>query len=415
MYQTFHELIRGYLDTKLKGKASYENRCNDARSWILTLTSTPTRKQILERHKAKGHGDFEAGATAANAELSLIRAACRWGMYQEVWDGGDPTAGIRKWKTAKRKRSGKFGELAALLHHLARASTYTELRDRAVFGLELFTGCRPSEARKTRLDAITPYGDMGAWIKGKTKTGENQELPLPKQLMPWIDAWKAIRSRRPNPYLFPGQWDGQPITEDTVNFQWNALRTRLNITGLWNYDLRRTLACSMSNELGIDDGTIRAILNHADVSALGHYRFKSFDSLTKPIQQYADWLLALTERLPSSSPMTVEERHRIAFYPREQEILGLFAQGRSDRQIAQELAISVKTVRDSRDRIMRKAQLKTMAQLIRFGRERQAGLIPAQPMPWPTTNPAPVVPVMPPSLPIVYMPRPVEQREEWPG
>jgi hypothetical protein len=58
--------------------------------------------------------------------------------------------------------------------------------------------------------------------------------------------------------------------------------TRLGITGLWTYDLRRTLATSMSNELGYDDSTIRAILNHNDTSALGHYRFKSFDSLIKP-------------------------------------------------------------------------------------------------------------------------------------
>jgi hypothetical protein len=51
----------------------------------------------------------------------------------------------------------------------------------------------------------------------------------------------------------------------------------------------------MSNELGYDDSTIRAILNHHDTSALSHYRHKSFDSLTKPIQAYADWLWALKE------------------------------------------------------------------------------------------------------------------------
>src|SRR6185503_5810288 len=45
-----------------------------------------------------------------------------------------------------------------------------------------------------------------------------------------------------------------------------------------------------SNDLKVDDVTIRAILNHSDVSALGHYCFKSFDSLADPIQRYADWL-----------------------------------------------------------------------------------------------------------------------------
>jgi len=47
---------------------------------------------------------------------------------------------------------------------------------------------------------------------------------------------------------------GRPCYRNHVG----ELRTRLGITGLWNYDLRRTLATSMSNELGYDDSTIRA-------------------------------------------------------------------------------------------------------------------------------------------------------------
>ena len=157
----------------------------------------------------------------------------------------------------------------------------------------LCTGCRPSEARCAPLYAITNYGQMGSWIKGKTKTGEDQELPLPTQLMPWIAAWPAIRPATSNPYLFPGQAYGQPLSAAVVRLRWHELRLILGITGLWNYDLRRTLACYLSNELHHDDVTIRAILNHYDGSALGHYCFKSFDSLTGPMQQYADWLWGL--------------------------------------------------------------------------------------------------------------------------
>jgi len=53
------------------------------------------------------------------------------------------------------------------------------------------------------------------------------------------------------------------------------------------------LACTLGNELHVDDHTIRAIINHHEDSTLGHYYFKSFDSLTAPIQAYADWLCAL--------------------------------------------------------------------------------------------------------------------------
>ena len=301
MYSQLADLVRAYVDS-LRGRACYRTRKHTASEWILTLTATPTRKEVMARHTAKGTGDFQPGSGQANMELGLLRAACRWGLYHDCWEGVDPTAGIRKWKRPLRKRTGKFEELRTIMKFFDRETldpddemTHEEfIRWRALFGLMLFTGCRPSEARRAKVDAITTYGVMGAWIKGMTKTGEPQELPLPTQLMDWLAAWYAIRrTDRPNPYLFPGQEYAQPISSELVRLRWSELRTRVGITGLWNYDLRRTLATSMSNELGYDDSTIRAILNHHDTSALSHYRHKTFDSLTKPIQAYADWLWGL--------------------------------------------------------------------------------------------------------------------------
>ncbi len=181
--ESFPDLITAYLEEQLKGKPSYPKMLCVASQWIRTLTTTPTRAEILARQYALCAGHFQPNATKANKELSLIRAACRWGLYQDRWTGGDPTAGIRKWKTPKRRRTGKFDELRKLLGYFARTESEVEIRDRALYGLMLFTGCRPSEARMARLDAITPYGEMGCWKKGKTKTGEDQELPLPTQLM----------------------------------------------------------------------------------------------------------------------------------------------------------------------------------------------------------------------------------------
>jgi integrase len=294
VYHSVAQLALAFL-TSLKGRPCYRSRAHTAQEWILTLPTTPTRKEILARHLAKGKGHYQPGSGQANMELGLLRTMFRWGLYHEVWDGGDPTAGIKKWKSAKRKRTGKFEELRKLLTYFDEATTEEEIRYRALFGLMLFTGCRPSEAIRAKVDAITPYGLMGSWVKGMTKTGEPQELPLPTQLMEWLAAWYAIRiTDRPNAYLFPSsQAIDKPISSELVRLRWSEMRTRLGIHGLWNYDIRRTLASSMSNELGYDDSTIRAILNHNDTSALGHYRFKSFDSLTKPIQAYADWLWSL--------------------------------------------------------------------------------------------------------------------------
>src|SRR5262245_1725270 len=284
---TFNGLVTAYLDT-LRGRASHAVRRREASPWVLTLTTTPTRREILDRHRTKGRGHFQPGATLANSELGLIRAACRWGLYHEVWNGGDPTAGIKKWKTARRRRISKFDELRTLLNYFDTATTETELRDRALYGLMLFTGCRPSEARKALWTAIRPYGAMGCWLKGTTKTGEPHELPVPRQAMQWLQAWLAIRPIDAlNPYLFQSRKSRGPLTEAGVCRRWITIRGELGLAGLWNYDLRRTLACMMGNELHYDDHTIRAILNHADGTSLSHYYFKSFDSLTEPMQHYA--------------------------------------------------------------------------------------------------------------------------------
>lgn len=293
---TFPQLIMAYL-SHLQGRAGHTRSVRVASQWIAHLPQAPTRGDLLARHTAKGHGHFQPGAAQANKELALVRASCRWGSYYGRWTGGDPTAGIRKWKTPKRKRIGKFDELRKALQFFDDAETPVEIRDRALFGLQLFTGCRTGEARQALVESITPYGRMGAWKKGQTKTGETHEVPLPWQVMTWIAAWKATRLKEhahdPSPYLFIGQWSGLPLSDAGVRLRWSTIRSYLGIQGLWTYDLRRTMSCYMSNELNYDDHTIRAILNHYDGTALGRYCFKSFDALTVPLQHYADWLWAL--------------------------------------------------------------------------------------------------------------------------
>lgn len=292
MYHHFPDLIAAYLAT-LKGRTQMNSRLVAAQ-WMRTLSQTPTRKEILARHLAKGQGHFQPGASQANTELALMRSACLWGLYQECWDGGDPTAGVKKWQTPRRKRVAKHQEIRVLLDYFEQATDEKALRDRAIFGLMLFTGCRPGEARTAKLDSITVYGEMGCWKKGKTKNGEEYEVPLPAQLMPWIAAWKAVRQLdRPNPYLFPGQSFNQPIGLGWVVHRWHELRLMLRIQGLWNYDLRRSLATHMSNELNYSDAKIDAILGHEKTSSLGHYLHVSFDAMTGPIQHYADWLCGL--------------------------------------------------------------------------------------------------------------------------
>jgi DNA-binding CsgD family transcriptional regulator len=363
--------------------------------------------------------------------------------------------GITKWKRPRRNHPAKHEEIVMLRDHLIQEPTSEKaIRDRTLYGLMLFTGCRPGEARTALMSSIRSYGTGGCWEKGKTKNGENQDLPLPSQLMPWINAWKATRPHSHSPYLFPGQAFNQPLSEHMLRHRWHELRLMIGLEGLWNYDLRKTLPDVMGNELGYDYATIRAILNHTDHSSTGHYYFKSFNSLVKPMQHYADWLCGLRQdpverqllsilapetdqrnswsyskphpmdawELPERqepAPVLINQGVSIQVKPlplepepseipptltaREREVLAWFAHGRSSPDIGARLGISYKTVQTHRARLLKKLKLTNTFQLSRYAIEHSR----------PVIAPA-VVPMRPASMPTAYRSHSVE-REEWPG
>ena len=286
---SFPALIESYLQS-LEGRPSWAKAKHLVQDWIITLQTTPTRAEILARQRAVCPGGHcTPGATKANKELGFMRAACNWGLYHEVWDGGNPTVGIRKFKTPRRQRIGRQEELRLILHALDFADDSIDLRDRALIGLQLFTGCRPKEARTVLRGAITPYGLMGEWRKGRTKNGRTQTLPIPRQLMTWL-----AELPRTSDYLFSATGTA-PIHEATYRVHFAKLRARLGFEGLWSYDLRRSLATYLRKILKQDDNMIRSILNHYDGSALKHYLHADFDEVAGVIQSYADWLFTVGE------------------------------------------------------------------------------------------------------------------------
>lgn len=58
--------------------------------------------------------------------------------------------------------------------------------------------------------------------------------------------------------------------------------------------------------------------------------------------------------------------------PREQEVLELLALGYTNREVAGELTISVRTVETHRASILTKLGLRTRADLVRYSRSRTA-------------------------------------------
>jgi DNA-binding NarL/FixJ family response regulator len=80
----------------------------------------------------------------------------------------------------------------------------------------------------------------------------------------------------------------------------------------------------------------------------------------------------------ASGPAAVEEPERARSEPlsaRERQVLGLLAEGHTNREVADRLLLSVKTVETYRARLNEKLGLKTRAEIFRFA--LRAGLVAA--------------------------------------
>ena len=67
---------------------------------------------------------------------------------------------------------------------------------------------------------------------------------------------------------------------------------------------------------------------------------------------------------PSTKPGETESQTRLS--PREREIVQMLAEGRSSKEVAAKLSVSVKTVEAHRSNVMRKLNLHSVAQLVRY-------------------------------------------------
>ena len=154
--------------------------------------------------------------------------------------------------------------------------------------------------------------------------------------------------------------------------------------GAWTCDYRGCILMDIRMP-GIDGLTLQKLLleqgcplpvliitGHGDVdSARAAFRSQAVDFLEKPLQE-EQLIAAIEEALARQSGQREqteaqrEYRRRAAtLTPREREVMLLVFAGRHNREVAQDLGISVRTVEVHKGRMMEKLQVTSVADLVR--------------------------------------------------
>lgn len=153
--------------------------------------------------------------------------------------------------------------------------------------------------------------------------------------------------------------------------------------GAWNEELRGCVLLDIRMP-GMDGLTLQKklvelgsrlpvliITGHGDVgSAREAFRSQAVDFLEKPLQE-AQLMQAVEEALsrqrdaPRGNAARDYARRHASLTPREREVMELVVDGRHNREIAQLLAISVRTVEVHKARVMDKLNVATVADLVR--------------------------------------------------
>jgi len=161
----------------------------------------------------------------------------------------------------------------------------------------------------------------------------------------------------------------------------------VRLPGLSGIDLQRELTRNGSAV------PIVFITGHGDVT-MGVEAMKAgaVDFLQKPFDNAAlleaiDRAVDRHERHRGAEAQVATLRARFAsLTPREREVCDRVASGLRNRQIADELQISEKTVKVHRSRVMEKMHAGSLAGLVRMARELEVAQHPAGPMPVPTAE-----------------------------
>ena len=171
--------------------------------------------------------------------------------------------------------------------------------------------------------------------------------------------------------------DGRAFLDDPASREASCVVLDARMPGLGGLEVQARMT-----ELGMTAPVI-FITGHGDVPmAVEAMRGGAVDFLQKPFDNQV-LLARVKQAIARGRDLRLEAEQRslaearlAALSPREREVLALLVEGRMNKIIAAELGISAKTVEDHRASIMRKTQVRSVAELVRLAADARPG--PAQ-------------------------------------
>ncbi len=200
-------------------------------------------------------------------------------------------------------------------------------------------------------------------------------------------ALRALLKGEPDMEVVGEASDGQETVKRTQELKPRVLLLDMTMPGPGGIEITRQLQKTLPETRVLvltvheDERLVREAL-HAGAS--GYIIKRAFDSeLTNAIRAVADGNLyihpALTrafikEQIPPTSAPASESREGAdedsPLTRRETEVLRLIAKGYTNRQVADELSLSVRTVETHRANLMSKLGVTSRVELVRFAKER---------------------------------------------
>lgn len=161
--------------------------------------------------------------------------------------------------------------------------------------------------------------------------------------------------------------NGQELLDNFEETEISCLVLDVRMPGISGLDLQQRLK-KMGSKV-----PVIIVTGHADVPmAIQAMKAGAFDFIEKP---YSDQLLLERIQYAIEQDDSVKKQQNInneinqridILTPRELEVMGLVVSGHSNKSIAKELGVSIKTVEVHRGNLMSKMQAKSLSELVRL-------------------------------------------------